>query len=97
MIFIGTLIFNRIENWPLIDSFFYTTMTVTTIGYGELTPSHNLSKIITSIYAMISIPVGLFLFGILAEDILEHRLGRFERKVHEIISREKKIEEELKE
>lgn len=95
LITVGTIIFSHIENWPLIDSFFYTTMTVTTIGYGDLVPTHNLSKIITSFYAMVSIPVALFLFGLVAEDILETRLGRFEKKVHEIISREKEIEREI--
>jgi len=95
LIFVGTLIFSHIEKWPLIDSFFYTTMTVTTIGYGDLVPTHDLSKIITSVFAMVSIPVALFLFGLLAEDILETRLGHFEKKVHEIISREKEIEKEL--
>lgn len=97
IIVLGTVLFSHIEGWRWIDAFFYTTMTVTTIGYGELNPTHDLSKIITSLFAMISIPVALFLFGVIAEDILETRIGRFESKVHEILSREKDIESELDE
>ncbi len=95
LVLFGTFFFSKIENWSLIDAFYFSSMTVTTIGYGDLVPSHDLSKLITSLYAVVSIPIALFVFGLMAEEYFDIRLSRMEKKVREIISREKNIEEEI--
>lgn len=95
LVIFGTFFFSKIENWNLVDAFYFSSMTVTTIGYGDLVPTHSLSKIITSLYAVVSIPISLFVFGLIAEEYFEVRLTRMEKKVKEIISREKDIEKEI--
>ena len=43
------------ENWPVIDALYFSVMTMSTIGYGDLTPTTPISKIFTIIYTFLSI------------------------------------------
>lgn len=52
---IGTIIFQQVEGWSWVDSFYFTGVTMLTIGYGDLTPSHDLSKILTVLFGIGSI------------------------------------------
>ena len=54
----GTFFYCRREGWDVIDSLYFCVMTMSTIGYGDLAPTHKLSKIFTMVYAFLSI--GLF-------------------------------------
>lgn len=59
----GTLFFNKYEEWSYIDSFYFSTMTLTTIGYGDLVPTNNITKVATSIYSIIGVGAVLYLLG----------------------------------
>ncbi|PID48126.1 MAG: hypothetical protein CR967_01595 [Proteobacteria bacterium] len=55
ILLIGSCIFyTKIENWSLIDALYFSVMTMATIGYGDLVPTCNLSKIFTIIYTFLS-------------------------------------------
>jgi voltage-gated potassium channel Kch len=60
---IGTIYYNKVESWSHIDSFYFSTMTLTTIGYGDLAPTLDESKIFTSVYALLGIGVIFYLIG----------------------------------
>ncbi len=55
ILLIGSCIFyTRIENWSIIDPLYFSVMTMVTIGYGDLVPTSDLSKIFTIIYTFLS-------------------------------------------
>lgn len=66
----GSLFYRAEEGWTLLDSFYFCVMTMTTIGYGDLAPSTDLSKIFTIIYAFISIGVFVTLAAKLATGLV---------------------------
>jgi hypothetical protein len=41
-----------LEDWPIIDSCYFAVTTFTTIGYGDLVPDNDLSRLFTCIYAL---------------------------------------------
>lgn len=51
----------RNEGWSAYDSFYWSFITATTVGYGDLRPSRRVSKIFAIVIAL----VGLTLSGIL--------------------------------
>ena len=53
----GTLIFMFIEGFSPIDSFYFSFITLATIGYGDLSPSTDLGKIVTVIYGIAGLGV----------------------------------------
>lgn len=56
LLLIGANIFYvRIEHWSVIDALYFSVMTMATVGYGDLTPTTDISKLFTIVYAFISI------------------------------------------
>lgn len=53
----GTLFYHFIEWWRYLDSLYFSVITATTIGYGDITPQTDAGKIFTIIYVFISIGV----------------------------------------
>jgi len=41
----GTVFFRFVEGWSWLDAYFFTAVTVTTVGYGNLVPATALGKI----------------------------------------------------
>ncbi len=61
---IGTYFYHIVEGWSIIDSLYFSAMTLTTIGYGDLVPTISISKIFTIIYAIIGIGI---IFGFITK------------------------------
>jgi len=95
LIVIGVWFFNYEEGWGWVNSFYFTVMTVTTVGYGDLVPTHDVSKIVTSIYSMVSIPLVIIALGVIARNYFEKRILGIENRITELLSREKVIEEDV--
>ena len=51
-ILFGTLIYHFLEGWDWVDSLYFVVITTTTIGYGDLTPTTQLTKFITVFFAL---------------------------------------------
>ena len=66
----GTLIFMWIEGFSLVDSFYFCFITLSTIGYGDFSPSTDLGKIVTVIYGI----AGLGIIAALVSAIATQRL-----------------------
>ncbi|MEK6856473.1 MAG: potassium channel family protein [Nanoarchaeota archaeon] len=70
---VGTFFFHYAEEWSYTDSFYFSTITLTTIGYGDLYPSKDSSKIFVSFYALFGIGFVLYTLGsIIGESIVGH-------------------------
>ena len=47
----GTVIFMLIEELSPIDSFYFSFITLATIGYGDISPSTDVGKLVTVVYS----------------------------------------------
>jgi voltage-gated potassium channel len=55
IIIIGTMFYSLYEGWNYIDSLYFTIMTLTTVGYGDMYPTNNVTKIFTIGYVLIGV------------------------------------------
>jgi hypothetical protein len=55
----GTVFYRFVEDWSWVDSLYFTVVTLTTVGYGDLHPTTALSKLFT--VALILVGVGAIL------------------------------------
>ena len=53
----ATYFYWQVENWSFIDSRYFSVMTISTIGYGDLVPTTSYSKIFTIVYSLLGIGV----------------------------------------
>ena len=54
----STVFFRYVEGWGWVDSYFFTVVTLSTVGYGNLVPETDLGKIATT--GLIFIGIGAF-------------------------------------
>lgn len=70
----GTIFYRTVEDWGWIDSLYFTVITLTTVGYGDLSPSRPGSKLFT---------VAIVLLGIGLLVTLIERVARYAVADHE--------------
>jgi len=62
-----------VEGWNLLDSLYFSVVTLTTIGYGDLSPSTAASKIFTIFYIFVGLGIILAFVNTVAERAMERR------------------------
>ncbi len=62
----GTVIFMIIEDFSLIDSFYFSFITLATIGYGDFSPSTDLGKLVTVMYSIAGLGIMAALIAAIA-------------------------------
>jgi voltage-gated potassium channel len=54
---VGTLVFRSIEKWSWIDSFYFSAVSLTTVGYGDITPTTDKGKLFAVFYLFLGIGI----------------------------------------
>ena len=76
----GTFFYRYAEGWSYLDSFYFSVITLTTVGYGDLSPSTPLSKIFTMFYLMVGIGIIVAFVNKIASDALSRRAEKVNKK-----------------
>ena len=69
---LGTIVYRLVEDWSWVDSFYFSAITLTTVGYGDLSPTTTVSKLFTVFYIFI----GISLIGALLNEFLKRHARR---------------------
>ena len=72
----GTLVFHFIEGRDFLNSVYFTVITLTTVGYGDITPVTPQGKILTLMTIMAGVGMFGLLIGSLTELLVEGQLRR---------------------
>lgn len=98
LIILGTIVYNALEGWSALDAAYFTVITLATIGYGDLVPTHATSKVFTMFFAFAGVGVFLFAMMTIAEHYFTERVSGFEKKFKKMsIKAIEKFSPELKE
>ncbi len=61
IVLFGGVVYSYIEGWSFIDSIYFSTVTITTLGYGDFVPQTFAGKIFTIFFSLSGIVIGLYL------------------------------------
>jgi voltage-gated potassium channel len=86
---IGTVGYIYLENWSPEQAFYTTIITMTTVGYGDLTPSHSTSRFFTIGLSLVAVGIAGYAVSSVAAFIVEGNLARMLRgqKVYKLIGK----------
>jgi len=87
LLLLGTVFFHYSENLKWIDALYVSGITMTSVGYGDITPTNDASKIFAVFFAIISISVLFYSASTISSEIL----ARVKERV--LIARLKRLEE----
>jgi len=61
---VGTVLYHWLEGWSWLDSAYFVVITLTTIGYGDFSPTTPVTKLITIFYGLNGVIILLMLFDV---------------------------------
>ena len=67
---VGTIVYSILEHWSLLDSLYFSVVTLATVGYGDLHPTTDLAKIFTIGYIL----TGIGIVAAFASEVAKHRV-----------------------
>ena len=70
LLIIGSAFYMLIEGWSLVDAVYFCSMSLATVGYGDLVPETDLAKIFTVVYVLSGIGILVSFFTALASKML---------------------------
>jgi hypothetical protein len=53
----GTWFYHAVEGWSWLDAFYFSVITLTTVGYGDFSPQTAVGKIFTIVYIILGLGV----------------------------------------
>ena len=86
LISVGTLGFYVIggDEWSLIDSFYMTIFTITTVGFGEIHPLNDLGRLWTSFVIVFGVSGFLYMLSEIGAELVEFRVYKENQKKRKI-------------
>ena len=93
----GTLFYWRFEDWTIIESFYFCIVTLTTVGYGDFSPTTTGTQIFTIVYILTGFGVLVALLTSVAQQYLKHKTedGPARARIRGRRNRDSPAEEEL--
>ena len=69
----GTVIFHSLEKWSWVQSFYFSVATITTVGYGDLYPTTDLSRLVVSLYIISGVSIAIVSLSLIGSSFLAQR------------------------
>ena len=66
----AALVFHILEGWSYLDAFYFTVVSMATVGYGDLAPKTSGGRLFTIAFLVVGIGVFVLLVSALAEAVI---------------------------
>ena len=76
MLSVGSVFYHFVEGWSWIDSMYFSFISLTTVGFGDITPNTDLGKVFTIFYLTVGIGLILSFIDILFKHYSNHETKR---------------------
>jgi voltage-gated potassium channel len=69
----GTLFYRTVEGWSIVDAFYFSVTTLTTVGLGDIAPVTTLGRLFTVVYIFAGLGLIAGFISTLARETLSTR------------------------
>jgi voltage-gated potassium channel len=69
----GTIFYSSVEGWSVVDAFYFSVTTLTTVGLGDLTPKTTIAKLFTVVYIFAGLSIILGFIDTVAKETLRRQ------------------------
>jgi voltage-gated potassium channel Kch len=76
LVLTGTIFYWRFEDWTIVEALYFSVVTLTTVGYGDLHPTTAGTQIFTIFYILTGIGVFVALLASVAQQYIEQKAER---------------------
>ena len=80
-VLLGGIAVGMMEHWNLFDSFYYSVITATTIGFGDLAPKSEFARAVAIVYIPLAVGSTGYILGKVASSIVETKMADFNKKL----------------
>jgi hypothetical protein len=76
LLIVGTIFYTIVEGWTVVDAVYFCSMSLATVGYGDVVPDTDAGKIFTVVYVLAGIGILVSFFTALTKKTLELQAER---------------------
>ena len=76
----GTVFYSVYEDWTAFEALYFSVITLTTVGYGDLAPTTVLTRAFTIVYILIGLGILFSFLSMIAGQAAAARVERQERR-----------------
>ena len=73
---VGTIFYSLVEGWSVLDAFYFSVTTLTTVGLGDLAPKTVAGKLFTVVYIFAGLSIILGFIDTVSKQTLSRHTGR---------------------
>jgi voltage-gated potassium channel len=71
LVIVGVVFYTIVEGWSVVDAIYFSTMSLATVGYGDIVPTTEVGKIFTVVYVLAGIGTLVSFFTTLTRHTFE--------------------------
>ena len=86
LLLVGTWVFHQVEGWTYLDSFYFSAISLATVGYGDFTPQTPAGKLLTVFYIFAGFGLLVALLTLFANALIQS-VQESREKLHQQLMR----------
>ena len=86
---IGCMAYHFLEDWSFVDSVYFTMLSMSLVGFGDLAPSNDMSRIFTAVYVLIAHLSIFCAITTVTQWIIDRRVSK--RIAHQTIQKRRRV------
>ena len=71
---LGTIVFHLLEGWSILDSLYVTAQTLTTVGFGDITPRTPFGRFFATVFMIVGVGIVLYALTSTVQSIVHSEL-----------------------